>query len=168
MEQRRSPDNLAAVEVGDALVSQTYSQRRDLLRDGLQHFSAYPEVPAYRRHPRPGRDDDSIRFERFHAIDVDDIVANDHAFRAKLFQGALQVVHERIIIVDQEHFHADPSPAWRNAALSAPSLISVSSYSLAGSESATIPAPAWKCSLPPEAKAERMVIAESRFPFIEM
>ena len=60
--------------------------------------------------------------------------------------------------------HRSPASAMRAASSSAPAFISVSWYSASGSESATMPPPAWKCTVLPFTTMVRRVMQVSMAP----
>ena len=78
-------------------------------------------------------------------VDRDRVVALDADVRAELAEVLREVVGERVVVVDQQELHDAASSAVRaiaTARSTARALLTVSSYSSSGTESATSPAPA--------------------------
>src|SRR4029453_3604566 len=82
--------------------------------------------------------------------------------RAQLAQVLREVERERIVVVDEESHR--PASAIASACSIARALSRVSSYSAAGFESATIPAPAWMCARPFRIVMVRIAMQKSRLP----
>src|SRR5207249_1541027 len=113
------------------------------------------------RGARAGGDDDPARRERFHLVERDGVVPAHVERRAELAAVLHQVVGEGIVVVDDQNHSAS---ARRTAWIIARALLTHSRCSASGSESATIPAPAWTNTRPPRKSAERIVIAVSMAP----
>ena len=77
------------------------------------------------------------------------VVAHDVHVRAQLAEILHEVVGERIVVVDDEDHDRCCAVAMRIARTEASSLDPVSSHSVFGSESATMPAPTWIEARPP-------------------
>ena len=90
------------------------------------------------------------------------VVAPDDRRRAQLAEVLGQVEGERIVVVDQQNH--SPASAIASACSIARALSRVSSYSAAGFESATIPAPAWMCARPFLIVMVRIAMQKSRLP----
>src|SRR5207248_2753932 len=87
------------------------------------------------------------------------IISFDQHGRPEIAENLGEIVSERIVVIDQQqHF------ACSIAARTAIAFRSVSSRSRAGSESATIPAPACTKALPFFSTTERNAIQLSQFP----
>src|SRR5215472_1076365 len=109
-----------------------------------------PAQPSYRRHRDPrvlrpartGRHDERVVATQL--VDTDGVVAEDLRLSTELRQVLHQVVGEGVVVVDDRdpRVHVSDS-ACSTAANMAPAFSSVSSYSRAGWESATTPAPVW-------------------------
>ena len=95
---------------------------------------------------------------------LDRVVPADQRRLAQLADVAGEVVDEGVVVVDEENHEAVESGSGRLATgtaarlrlyqrLNQPrALSSVSRYSSSGSESATMPPPAWKYTCPPRAR----------------
>ena len=133
----------------DALVAQAHAQHR--------HAALGEEADRLNRHPRlgrctgAGRDQQVGRPCSLDLRDADLVVARDCNLGAQCPQQLHQVVGKRIVVVDDEHVsHGSQPPdgpansSWASstARSRAAALLWVSAYSRAGSESATMPAPA--------------------------
>ena len=121
------------------------------------------QADRFRRPAKPGNmlvpheDPAPVRANRFiHAIAVEKTMIEDG-------DDGLLVFHELIIEINPRHYYVCCSAlkkAW--------AFWIVSSYSLAGSESATIPAPTCKYPFPPHHTKVRITILRSRSPFQPM
>src|SRR2546430_2690661 len=100
--------------------------------------------------------------EAFGLVRVDLVVAADEDLGTELREEVDEVVGEAVVVVDEED-HRSVS-ARVIAVSSAASLRRHSSCSACGSESATIPAPAWRCATPPWRTIVRIVMQVSRSP----
>ncbi len=109
-----------------------------------------------------GRDDDVRGLQRFDLAERDLVVAAHQRRRAQLAEVLREVERERVVVVDEENHR--PSSAMASACSSARALSRVSSYSAAGFESATMPAPAWMRALPSRMVMVRMAMQKSRLP----
>ena len=146
------------------------------------------EMPAFSGRDGPGEmtmPSESIGRD---GIDGDLVVAHDLDLRAQHQQVLVQVVGERVVVVDEHDAPPDPghghlaardldhgahasvpSPAaaaivasaWASAVSTAPALAATSADSRAGTESATMPAPAWTNAVPSRSTTLRMVMAIS-------
>ena len=102
--------------------------------------------------------------------EIDRVVAYHLHRLAQLAEILHQVVGERVVIVDHEQHDQSSSLLSRPAAAisaarrTARALFSVSCHSEAGSESATMPAPACMCRTPSLIRAVRSAIARSMSP----
>ncbi len=139
MHDRRRAHDLATKRRADRLVTQTdpenwYARGKTL--DGVARDPGFP------RCARARRDDDFFRLERFDFVERNLVVKIDSDVGAKLSQIMIQVVGERIIVVDEENHLFLHCSANSTAFSMARALLRVSWYSSAGSESATMPAPA--------------------------
>src|SRR2546428_1597185 len=139
VEDPRRMADLPAVRCPDPLMAEANAERRGRRAQLVEDISTHAEIPRVGRMAWPGRQDDRIRRKLPHLFHRDSVVAIDARVGSDFPNLLVQVVHEGIVVVDDEDLHAVAS---RNAARKPSSLCSVSSHSLAGSESATIPAPA--------------------------
>src|SRR5262249_19537393 len=110
------------------------------------------------------RDHDALGRERGHAVGVHGVVAHDPQLGAQLAQVLHEVVGERIVVVDDEDHARAPAAAIRKARIRPRALEHVSSHSVFGSESATMPAPTWIDARLPWHTIVRIVMQESRLP----
>ena len=122
-----------AVRGADALVTEADAEDRDR---GAKAADDIGRDPGLGGRAGAGRQDDVRGGRRRDLIERDRVVPADDGVMAQLAHVPREVVHERIIVVDEED-HA-------SAAISARALSSVSRYSASGSESATIPPPTEK------------------------
>src|SRR5690606_28565673 len=111
----------------------------------------------------PGADDDGLRLQAGHLLDGDAVVPVDRLGRPQLAQVLDQVVGEGVVVVDHDD-HQSPSSAISSARIRARALFWASRYSAAGSESATMPAPAWMKTRSPCITMVRMAMHVSMAP----
>src|SRR4029077_19850641 len=111
-----------------------------------------------------GGEDDLFRFHHRDLFEGNFVVAKHLHVGAELAQIVVEVVSKGIVVVDQEdHLFLHRSAS--SIALSMPrALFSVSWYSNAGSESATMPAPALMNARLPFMTIVRMTMQVSKFP----
>src|SRR5262249_34318983 len=95
-----------------------------------------------RRCAGAGRDDDLARVHVPHLRRTHLIIATHHDLLAHLSHVLHQVEGEGVVVVEDEDQLSLPVCAISTARTSAPALLTHSSCSLSGMESATIPAPA--------------------------
>src|SRR4030095_9338908 len=115
----------------------------------------------------PGRDDDPLGRHADDRVHVVCVVAHDVQVGAQLAEILHEVVGERIVVVDDEDHDRCFVVAIRIARTRPRALEPVSSHSVLGSESATMPAPTWIEARVPWQTMVRMVMQESRFPEYE-
>ena len=139
--------DLAAVGLHDRLVAEAHAEGRHALAQPADDLQAGARVG---RPAGPRGDDQVARLELLRRVGVDLVVADDGHLGAELLEEVREVVRERVVVVDEED-HAAPS-ASSSAASSAASLRRHSSCSAAGSESATMPAPACSGRARPRAR----------------
>src|SRR5204863_5958688 len=123
----------------DRLVSQAHAKNRHGLAELLNHCHRDAGIL---RTARSRRNDNSIRTGLDDVGERHRIVAHDEHVSAELAQILNEVVGKRIVVVDDAHHAYSPACASSSARNSAFALSRVSSYSAAGFESITIPAPA--------------------------
>ena len=153
----RGAHDLPAEALGEGLVAQAHPE------DG--HRGAADELDADAglvRRARAGGDHDALGPERQRVLDAHRVVADHLHLGTQLAEVLIQVEGERVVVVDEED-HARP-PASLSASKSAWALASVSRSSAPGSESATIPAPAWSVARLPFIVSVRMAMQKSRLP----
>src|SRR5579871_1050237 len=146
------PHHATTQRLGDTLMTEAHTQQRP---------------PAGKKAHRLQRDARALRragARRYHdvagchGLDLGQglCVVADHLDRLAAFTDiAGEVVGEGIVVVDQGDSHG-ATPC--SVSISARALVSVSSYSAAGSESATMPPPAWKVSWRPRIAMVRMTM----------
>src|SRR6185369_3029197 len=93
------------------------------------------------RGTRPRRDHDPVEFALINLIEGDRVVAKDLRFGSEFAEVLHEVVGEGIEVVDDQQHTQSPASAMATAFCNARDLFNVSSYSLDGCESATMPAP---------------------------
>ena len=137
-------DDVAAEGDADALVPEADAEHRDARRR-----TAGSPRPRSRR-PRAVRARARSRCDRAACSATSSSVSSSlrrtSRRRAQLAEVLGEVEGERIVVVDQQNH--SPASAMASACSSARALSRVSSYSAAGFESATIPAPAWTRARP--------------------
>src|SRR5688572_7388208 len=129
----------AAVDHADGLMTETDAEQRRPRTESLDHVRRDAGILGT---TGPGRDHDLIRGHHLDLAERHLIVAAHAHLRAELAEVLHEVVGKRIVVVDDEH-HYNPACASSSARITAFALSRVSSYSAAGFESATMPAPAW-------------------------
>src|SRR5579864_396020 len=172
-------DHQSSAGRADALMPQADAEDRDASR---QRFDKRRADAGLRGRARARRDDDRFRRQRAHVVHRDGVVAADVRNLAQFAQILHEVVGERVVVVDHQD-HRDLSrygPARRAALMPAAAynprraissarirtlaLLTVSSYSAAGSESATIPPPAWTYATPSRSVTVRIAMHVSSAP----
>ena len=136
------PD-LAAEGLDDRLVAEADAERRRAWGQAAQDRE---RLAGGRGATRAWRDDEVGGSQAVGLVGVDLVVAADDDLGAELAEHVREVVREAVVIVDQQdHRRASASSIARS---SAASFFRHSSCSSAGTESATIPAPACRCATP--------------------
>src|SRR5215831_2890182 len=92
---------------------------------------------------RTGRNHDSCRLKSLDLVQRDFVISVDAEFFSQLAEILHEVVGEGIVVIDYENHSSKPRCARLIARIRARDLFTVSIYSLSGTESATIPPPAW-------------------------
>lgn len=158
----RSTDDLSPKSHSDRLMPQADAQGRDLGGEGVKNLEGDSGAG---RLARSGADEDPPGVEAGDLKRCDLVVSKDLDLRSQLLQVLDQVVGKGVVVINH-HDHAPTAPSSRSLyALKRPrALFKVSSYSLSGIESATIPAPVWAKSSPPVEKRVRMMMQKSIFP----
>src|SRR5919204_1014404 len=119
------------------------------------------------RRARARRDHDPLGRQRRHAIGVHRVVTYHAQLGPQLAEILHEVVGERVVVVDDEDHARDPAAAMRRARIRPRAFEHVSSHSVLGSESATMPAPTWIDARVPWQTIVRIVMHESRLPEYE-
>src|SRR5512135_3122457 len=158
----------------DGLVSETHAEDRcgrAELTDELDRNAGLLGPSGTRRN------DDAAGIEPLHFLHRDVIVSPDDDIPRELSQKLHQIECEGIVIVDHEDHRSssrlrpfrwtgiNPPAAIAIASTRARALLVVSRYSLSGTESATIPAPAWMLRTLRCAMIVLMAMQVSRPPF---
>ncbi len=153
--------DLAAEGLDDRLVAEADAERRRRRRQPAD------DVERRARRGRPagaGGDDEVRRREPLGLVRVELVVAQHRHLDSERPEQVREVVRERVVVVDEEHAHADSASARSIAASRAASLFRHSWCSAAGSESATIPPPAWRYATPSRRTSVRMAMHVSIAP----
>src|SRR5206468_7656562 len=147
-----------------ALQSKTHAERRDPALGCLAH--QLRRAPGGLGTPRAGRDHEAVRSRIKRCGEARGVGTHDFDARAQGAERLREVEREAVVVVDeQDRRHGDSSPpASSIARSSARALARVSASSAAGSESATIPAPASMRHTPCAIVAVRMVMQVSSAP----
>src|SRR5262245_16192766 len=140
MTRLRSAGDGPAVECRDRLMAETDPEKRYPRTFGL----------GDRRHGLPGLfgptrargDDDGARTHPDHLGGSETVIARDAHVGVELAERLHEVEREGVVVVDDED-HANHSRASPIARKRAAAFASASAYSFSGTESATMPAPAW-------------------------
>src|SRR6185369_10545450 len=157
--RHRSPERLA-----DGLMAEADAEDRGGLVKAMDEGEG--DAGAVRS-SRAGGDHDTFGGEARDLLHGDPVVADHPHGRAQLTQILDQVVGEGIVVVENED-HAGACWDTRRARIMPRALEQVSSHSVLGSESATMPAPTCMEARPAWQTTVRMVIHESRLPEYEM
>ena len=126
--------------------------------------SASTETPAVSGRPGPGEITMRAGASRSISSTRHRVVAHDLHLGAELAEPVRQIPGERIVVVDEQQHAQMPRFAISSAWISARALSRVSSYSAAGCESATMPAPAWISAWPSRMVMVRIAMQKSRLP----
>src|SRR5690348_15078665 len=146
-----------AVGGADALMSQAHAEDRDCRPEAPHDVGRDAGLP---RRTRSGRDDDVRGPECLDLLVRRGVVASYDGRFPQLAHVAGQVVHERVVVVDQQDHGT-------RAAMRPRALSSVSRYSCSGSESATMPPPTWKYTSRPSTRQVRITMLVSSAPVSE-
>src|SRR5438093_1636969 len=98
----------------DSLVAQTHSERRDDRTELPDDVRTHPEIPRVCGVAGARRQDDRIGIEATDLAQRNRIVAMHDRSRAELSEPLVQVVHERIVVVDDQHIHRNPPTNMRS------------------------------------------------------
>src|ERR1700687_5265644 len=128
---------LSPVNLTYALVSQT----------NAQHGNPRPKMtnkivadPSFIRRSRSRRNADFFGVQLLNLIDGCPVIPADHQFRAEFAKILNQVVGERVVVIQyQDHNICSARSIAQKVAMA---LLTLSSYSSSGTESATTPPPA--------------------------
>src|SRR6266702_5522781 len=157
--QRWSADDLASKYLADGLVSETNTQYR----------YGFVEVPDgilcnSRIGGRAGsrRNDNTRGFQSLDFFERDLIISKYAQVFAQLAKILHEVISKGIVVIDDDNHISNPRWARLIARIRSRDLFTVSVYSFSGTESATIPPPAWIYPLLPRTTSVRMAMHESR------
>ena len=150
--------DLASVSLHDRLMPEADTKRRRRRCEATHDLECRAGVA---RPAGSGGDDEMRRREARGGLRVDCVVASYNHFSAKLAEQIGEVVRERVVVVDEEDQRCSDS-ARSIAASTAASLRRHSSCSAAGSESATMPAPACRCATPSRSTIDLIAMHVSR------
>src|SRR5690606_21421994 len=154
----------SAVVLHDALMAEADAEHRNPAGECVDHLERDARVLGA---AGSRRDHEVRRRERLGVRDRQRVVAVDVHGRIEHEERLHEVVGERIVVVDQKQLDAhNPSSASSSALRRIALFASTSRYSLSGTLSATMPAPAWKLYSSPLNTIVRIVIAWSMLPFV--
>src|SRR5262249_27896548 len=139
----RRADDPAAEHLAHALMAEAHAEQGRCAGESPDHVHRDPGLV---RRARPGRDRARVRRPLGDRVEPDRVVALDRDLGAELAEVLREVVGERVVVVDQQELHGAVRSAVRaiaTARSTARALLTVSWYSVSGTESATSPAPAW-------------------------
>src|SRR5438874_9825639 len=158
MPRLRRADHRCAKRDGSALEPETDAERRYAELRPLAHERGRPAGCLGTARSRRDHEALGTRIERDRERRV--VGAKNGHLRAERTERLREVVCERVVVVDEQHacrHRTSSSPSTSSIARrSARAFALVSSSSAAGSESATIPAPAWIRQTPSAMTAVRM------------
>src|SRR5437660_11270895 len=148
------PHDGGAVGGADTLMAQAHAEDGRRSPEAAHHIRRDSGLAGRAR----ARGDDDVRgSELLDLLVRRRVMASYHRLLSQLPYIARQVVHERVVVVD-EQYHGS------RAAIRPRALSSVSRYSCAGSESATMPPPASKYTSRPTTRQVRMTMLVSSAP----
>src|SRR5207253_5111773 len=124
----------------DRLVAEADAQNRNGPREALDQ--RHRDARLVRR-AWPGLDDHAVGTKGGDLLERDRVVATDVHVGAELAEVLHEVVGEGVVVIDHEELRAHSCSARRTAWIMARALFTHSRCSASGSESATMPAPAW-------------------------
>src|SRR2546428_590636 len=148
-----------------ALQAEAYAERLDATLGRLSHQRRRSAGDL--RPPRARRDHEPVGLLVQGRLERGIVRAYHGHLGAERPEGLGQVVGERVVVIDQQHLRhgrASPPSTSSIARSSARALARVSNSSAAGSESATMPAPAWIRHTPSAITAVRIAMQVSRRP----
>ncbi len=146
--------NRCPVRRANALMSEADPKDRDRGPESLDRGHRQPSLGG---RTRPGRHDDMRRRQGRNRLQCEAIAAVDDGLLPELSHVAGEVVDEGVVVVEQEDHALSASEMPR-------ALCNVSSYSRAGSDSASTPPPAWKYTFPPFTTQVRIATLVSPVP----
>lgn len=147
------PYDPRAQRCGNGLMAQTDAQQGNRGRKP-PHYRQ--RTAGFARRARPGRQENRSRAPAGDVVQFQRVVAAHDGLLAQLLQVAGEIVHEAVVVVDQQNH--------RNASSSPLALHQVSSYSACGLDWATTPPPTGSCHQPRPAVIVLIKILRSRAP----
>src|ERR1035437_268478 len=172
VQRRHGAHDPTAEHGADGLMAEAHAEngRRlaEVANDAHRHAGLFGAA-------RPRGDHDALRRIGGERLERHGVVAHHADLRAQLAEVLHEVVGERIVVVDHEdhlssYLSRGPTPVYKPAcAISSArsrafALSRVSSYSAAGLESITMPAPACTYALPADMITVRIAMQKSRLP----
>ena len=145
VQQRLCASDPAAERFDDRLVAEADAERGGVRAERSDELDGHTRVLGA---SRPRRDHEPVGRERLCLLDRDRVVAKDVDLGAEFLEQVHEVPGEGVVVVDHQELHAYSSSARAIAASRAASFARHSRCSASGSESATTPAPAWRCTTP--------------------
>src|SRR2546426_1734511 len=98
----------------DSLVAQTHSERRDDRTEFPDDVRTHPEIPRVCGVAGARRQDDHVGIEATDLAQRNRIVAMHDRSRAEFSEPLVQVVYERIVVVDDQDVHRNPPTNMRS------------------------------------------------------
>src|SRR4030095_16398949 len=159
MHESGGSHDFSAEDFTDGLVSQAHAKNRrgfvEVSDNVLGDAGVYGSS-------RSGRNDDARGLEALDFFDRDLVVAMNAKLLTQLAKVLHEVVGEGVVVIDHQNHSSNPRCARLIARIKARDLLTVSMYSFSGTESATMPPPAWMYPLLPRTTRVRMAMQESR------
>src|SRR5262245_29230103 len=165
MHLRLGARHRAAEGLSDALMAEAHAEDgsgRAQALDQRQRDAGLGGMPG------PRRDHDPVRVHGHHVLHRERVVARHAHVGAQLPEVLDEVVGEGVVVVEDEDHRPVSWAAVRSARIMPRAFEQVSSHSVLGSESATMPAPTWMEARWPWHTTVRIVMQESMFPEYEM
>src|SRR5581483_6540271 len=132
--------DFAAERFADRLHSQAHPKNRQFAR---KFQDERLDLAGFVRSPWSGAQNDAFRLHPADELRVHFIVSLDDHIGSKFLHVLHDVISERIVIVNNKITHENPLWAISTAKKTPSALLRHSCHSFSGTESYTIPAPAW-------------------------
>src|SRR5512140_835350 len=160
--ERLGVDNPPPERLPHALMPQADPENRNPVLERLDRIERDPGIV---RSARPRRDHQAGGIPARPFLHRDRVVAEHRHLGAEFADILHEVPCERIVIVDDsDHGASSVSGGTPTARKRIFALFRISSHSRSGSESATIPAPAWIFASPPDITMVRLAMQKSMLP----